>query len=523
MVTAQLPRDGHVVRRIVVRCTLMLDTPTSLGNGDADGPTDMPLLRDSASGGALLTGASIAGALRAYLHERANGFGVPDIREAADDPATLLFGGVRGDDEGEQSPLIINDAVGEAPWPLIERRDGVKIEGETSTAKNKAKYDIEVLAAGTTFPLLFELAITDDADEAGLINALATVLSGLEGASRAVSIGMKKRRGFGRCRVKDWSVWQFDLRDPVALVAWLTFSPDSSVPHAHTPLIIQALASALGAADVDIIRDRRCTLHINAVFYPDGPLLIRSEPDAPARHTDAGQEELSKRAADVVQLHSYRPDEELPAPVVPGTSIAGVLRHRAERIVAALGKDRAIVEGIFGFVEERPSGTDSQDDSIPEAADEGEGWAQASRLIVHESVIAGPRAELVQNRVAIDRFTGGAYHGALFAEQILYGSTDTRLVLELELREPRRHEIGLLLLLLKDLWTGDLVIGGEGGIGRGRLKGVQADIGLSDPTAVPSERAWRIAQAERRLVVDRPEELDGYVTDLVEGEREATL
>ena len=34
--------------------------------------------------------------------------------------------------------------------------------------------------------------------------------------------------------------------------------------------------------------------------------------------------------------------------------------------------------------------------------------------------------------------------------------------------------IGLLLLLLKDLWTADLPLGGESSVGRGRLRGKHA-------------------------------------------------
>lgn len=81
--------NRHIVKRIVVRGTLVLDTPTSLGSGDADSPTDLPLLRDSISNHALLTGSSIAGALRNYLRERNKGYSKSDRRN---DIATKLFG-----------------------------------------------------------------------------------------------------------------------------------------------------------------------------------------------------------------------------------------------------------------------------------------------------------------------------------------------------------------------------------------------------------------------------------------------
>ena len=45
----------------------------------------------------------------------------------------------------------------------------------------------------------------------------------------------------------------------------------------------------------------------------------------------------------------------------------------------------------------------------------------ASRLWVNETVISGPLEEdLIQTRVMIDRFTGGAHSGALFNEQPVF-------------------------------------------------------------------------------------------------------
>ena len=57
----------EILRRIIVRGCLVLNSPTCLGSGDSDSPTDMPLLRDSISQCALLTGASVASSLSNYL------------------------------------------------------------------------------------------------------------------------------------------------------------------------------------------------------------------------------------------------------------------------------------------------------------------------------------------------------------------------------------------------------------------------------------------------------------------------
>src|SRR5688500_16715848 len=139
----RLNRNQHpIAKRIIVRGTLILDTPTCLGSGDAESPTDIVLLRDSVSDRALLTGSSIAGALRNYLRESQHGYGV---EEQKCDRATNLFGGTRRDPEGEQSPLSINDAIS-STIPTVELRDGVEIEITTGTAKPGHKYDLELLA-----------------------------------------------------------------------------------------------------------------------------------------------------------------------------------------------------------------------------------------------------------------------------------------------------------------------------------------------------------------------------------------
>ncbi|MEQ9621815.1 RAMP superfamily CRISPR-associated protein [Coleofasciculus chthonoplastes] len=466
-----------IAKRIIVRGRLILDTPTCLGSGDADSPTDLALLRDSISDHALLTGSSIAGALRNYLREYEQGYGK---EEKKTDRATSLFGGTRRDDDGEQSPLIVNDAIS-SKIPTVELRDGVEIEGKTGTAKKGQKYDLELLAAGTEFSLCFELLIEQKQDpreqqnyEDRLVKSLALALRGLELGE--ISIGMKKRRGFGRCKVKTWQVWQFDLTQDDKRLEWLLFE------HWCTELLPEhetysSIATALGLS-LDEEEDKRDRFFLEATFKLASPLLIRSGQDS------------TGCAPDVVHLRSHR-DGEL-KPVLSGTSLAGVLRHRAERIVNTLDKPEKIVNDVFGFVEENSK------------------QAKASRLVVHESVIEST-ADLVQNRIAIDRFTGGAYHGALFSEQPIFGSDKTRLTLELELRQPRNAEIGLLLLLLKDLWTRDLPVGGESSIGRGQLQGIEAKMRRQLPGK--ATQSWIIFQDGEHLQVSDANTLESFVSD----------
>lgn len=518
-------RDGRqIIKRIIVRGVLVLDTPTCLSNGDAEGVIDMMLLRDSISPKALLTGSSIAGALRNYLHEYEKDYFKSATRQ---DMASKLFGdlfaykdekNLREEHKLErkkqdtQSPLIIDDALS-STIPQVELRDGVKINGATGTADDGAKYDLEFLTAGTQFPLNFELLLEKDKDENQLKvkEAFAIALEGLK--SGEISIGMKKQRGFGRCHVDEWQVWEFDLTTHSDRLSWLAFDRSWSKPYTKSPSDRLLSNKKLKQLKIDK-PDQRHRLFIHAKFKLASPLLIRSSQDLTKRSANDNNSKLS--LPDVVHLQSQRNGKL--QPVVSGTSLAGVLWHRAERIVNTLGKDLKIVYDLFGKVDEKTK------------------EAKASRLLIHESAIESAD-DLVQTRIAIDRFTGGTYHGALFSEQPIFGIETTEeqkknkkgkekskpaqknkhIELKLELRQPKDDEIGLLLLLLKDLWTGDLPVGGTSSIGRGRLQGVEATLTWQQPEE-NLEQKWVISQNNGKLDFsgEDKQKLEEFVTVFVE-------
>lgn len=471
----------HIVKRIIIRGTLILETPTCLGSGDTEGPVDLALLYDSISNHALLTGSSIAGALRNYLREYQRGYGADEEKK---DLATVLFGGIRRNDDGDQSPLIVNDSISSS-IPDVELRDGVSIDGKTGTARSGYKYDLELLAAGTEFPLCFELLIDEKEDEPKLLEALALALRGLE--KREIGIGMKKRRGFGRCYVDQWEVWKFNMQNAVDRLAWLAFDRSWAAQYPKKPQTGK-IWDILKPQSVQ--KDERDRLTLHATFKLDCSLLIRS-----------GQASTD-RSPDVVHLRSKRGNDM--EPVLSGTSLAGVLRHRAERIVNTLEKPIEIINQLFGFVDDK-----NQSDS--QFSQKKKGNAKASRLVVHETQITNT-VDLVQSRIAIDRFTGGALHGALFDEQPVFGKDDTHIEIYLELREPKPHEIGLLLLLLKDLWTSDLPIGGGSSIGRGRLQGKKATIIHHASETVKEE--WTITQNGEHLQISDAAALEKFVKEL---------
>jgi CRISPR/Cas system CSM-associated protein Csm3 (group 7 of RAMP superfamily) len=435
-------RSRQIVKRIIVQGTLTLLTPASIGNGDANEQVDLPLLVDTRHGCPLLTGSSIAGALRAYLE-----------RQVSKTEVVALFGGDRSQNDGEQSPLIVEDAFGKTTG--IEIREGVALNADTRTAEEGALYNREVWCAGTTFDLKFELVVRreEKENEAHLLILLATALQGFSLGD--IAIGGRKTRGYGKAKVTNWVCKEYGLTKIEGLQKWILGEAGESI-----------LLPAVSATHVGFT--------LQAVFGIEGSLLIRSSE--------------SGNAPDTVHLTSKRSGGK--KPILTGTTLAGALRARTRQIANTVGKSGDIVaKQLFGEMD--------KDDSKKR---------YASRVHVTEEVITEGIFDLVQQRVSIDRFTGGALNSALFNQQPVFGKGETRVCVNLSIpHNPKPQEIGILLLLLKDLWTKNLPLGGERGVGRGRLYGISACIRLG-------EEEWNLEQVDNALnIVGDKVKLQEYV------------
>jgi len=495
---AQWQRSREVAERIVIQGTLVLETPACFGNGDAESYTDMPLTRDLLTGKALLTGASIAGALRNYLRECELGYNVAE-RKSGSTHAELLFGHLfKARQETVHSWLMIDDGLEkDAPEELtIELRDGVGIDPETRTADKGMKYDIELLPAGTKFKLTFELWRPENEGklvsgslnnpQCSLFDALIFCLHGLQ--DRRIHLGQRKRRGLGQCTVQDWKIWRFDMNSDKGLCAWLDFDPDANPPYPPHETVLPPAPT---------FRDNRERFFVSANFKLDSSMLIRA----------------GDPVVDMVHLKSQR--DGVLMPILPGTSVAGALRARVLRIAQTVlshqpNAAKDLVEGMFGSKPQR----------------KGNEELTGSRVLVKETDIKKVNYDLVQSRVKIDRFTGGAFPGALFSQQPLFGRDDTEIEIQLELHKPNddkkrknfEAEVGLLLLVLKDLWTSDLPLGGESSVGRGRLIGMNARFEILDKDYLleQSNDKLKISDSKGRDEHELRNELESYVRKLQE-------
>ena len=442
-----------VKERLVVRARLELITPTQLGSGDTSGLVDMPLLRDPIDAQPIISSSTLAGALRAHLARIEPG------------GATRLFGNIDHNKQSRESWVRVGNAhlvnSQNKSRGLTELRDGVAINSANWAAASGLKYDLELLQAGTQFEVDIELLLPEGhftEDE----KLFFTALKGLTGQIR---LGKRKRRGFGEIKLVEGKVWRYQF--PKDLVRWLE-RPLSEEKIEWEPSDLKPDLPT-GVSELDCVIEVECTLAASLVICSAPGGVTSNERNLP----DQEMIYSNRRVGQAIR----------PVMILPGTSLAGALRARAERIANTLypGTGKSWAARLFG--------------AAHEFGDENN--FVSSRLWVDEVTINQPN-EWVHTRVKIDRFTGGAYPGGLFSEGLLMPSDRTSFTLRLRLERAKKEEIGLLLLVLKDLWTGDLPIGGEAAVGRGRLQGRHA-------TIIWRNHEWTISTRDGKLRTTTPQ------------------
>lgn len=484
--------------------SFVFDAPLRIGNGDADDAVDHPLLRD-AEGRPLVTGASVAGALRALLERH--------DRSANTRFATVLFGTDRFAGEAmTASPLLVADATFDQDTPRedlprTDVRTGVGLDGRSRTAAPGLLYNFEAWPPGLKLAMRLELSVPKADERAGeRREALAALLAHLK--KHGLGLGARTSRGYGHARIEDLRVERHRSDDRAALVARLWRRNGQEAPG-------KTFAEQLGVMNVPSLRSSVFALEI-PVEGDGGGLLVRN-----------GKGGTSDTAGALYFGHDGT-KENKGKPVIPGTSLAGALRAHARRIAYFVSGETTIPR--YDATAEEVAGLPAEGfirDLFGAAPTIKRGAAmKRSRLKVRESVVENGNLDHVQPRVSIDRFTGGSFPGALFMEQPVVGKATTTLRLELprpverpispdrlsqsaydqavEAERQRAEgqwsaEKGLLLLVVKDLVEGLLPLGGTQSVGRGRFK---------------AAGAVRISDGDQTITLDfsQPDErLDGYV------------
>lgn len=473
--------EAALVGKFILMGRLQIFTPLIVGGGSSlYGDSDIIVLKDE-KGQPYIPATSIIGVLKHRFDEELKG----DPREENDSfkkQKSYFWGGSYLDKNKDgkmveklcQSALLISDArLTPRQKAVIKIRDGIRINPATGIVDQGAKFDYETVAAGVSFDFKLEVNLRK-AFEKDLFQAIIGWM-GEQLITGQVAFGAMTAQGFGRCQLEDYHYYEFNFNEKKHILAWLQNDPERQKwPEAE-------LHRQEGRTFIRARRDFR----IRAGFNIKNSLIVRSYSGNP-------------KDPDAVHLKSGENN------VLPATSVRGAIRSRAARIINTLdGNGPEMLKELFGWVSNEPSDTEE---------------AIRGRIVVEEILLSRETVvEEIQKRIRIDRFTGGVINGALFDSMPLWpvnSGENPEITIDIRIKEYSDWEAGLLLLVLKDIWIGDLAIGGEKNVGRGVLQGVRAEVYCGDvdiPIVIKEDK-----KDEKLLEPEQAQYLEEYVNKLLQ-------
>lgn len=426
-----------IIGKVLLKGKLVLCSPLLIGSGiQREGSdVDTQILRDK-DGRPFIPGTSVAGVLRAAFSQK-NAF--PEME-------ALFFGGkVEKLDAEVQSAVDIDDI--ELEKAEIVQRDGVCIDDVRGVAEDKKKYDYELVERGATGNFTAEITLRGYHKEVLDDGLPAAVRRLAKGVAAGFRLGAMTAKGFGRVRVDGLALDRYDFGNPTDAFAWLSEPRGKAADHEDE---VKAEANDRPLTESNLI--------IDADFALVGSLLVK-DADVPE----------DKKTDDKTAIHAVM-KKSRNAYLIPGPSVKGALRHHAGRVLKNLGfqEPKKFLNGLMGLDDEALKAASKRKD---------EETLRQSRFFVDEVYIAQKAVKpFAQTRNRIDRFTGGTIGGALFTTEAVWGKGGKPVHIHFEIRDAEAADVGLSMLLLKDLSLGRVPLGGEKSIGRGVLEGVHAEI-----------------------------------------------
>lgn len=413
---------SSVVGKILIEGTLILKSPLLIGDGageTADNFRDVHVLRNL-DDKPFIPGTSLCGVLRDWL------------TRTKPDAVTEIFGNL----DAMQSSIQTDD-IELVDFDIIAR-DGVRLDDVTGTVDGDGKFDFEAVERGAHGSLRLVITLRACHSVERILKAVALMLKKMQDG---IQLGALTTKGFGLTTVENLNAGFYDFRKKANVVAWLLDKPAVKKIFPST--------EENDATPNDFV--------VDALFKFNSSFIVRDY-DVSTKKKKSSADEENAPAVVAVALKSRKDF------VIPGTSLKGILRHRAEYIFAKLGLDPKTLDGLMG--------SSTTDKKIK------------SRFIVAESYIAPENFSEVEHcRNKIDRFTGGVIQGMLFATKPAYQKNlEPTFKLHFEIRNAVAAEAGLALFLLRDLWLGRVALGGEKSVGRGTVSGVSAEIKFKGET-----------------------------------------
>lgn len=446
----------NITGKVVVAGTLEAMTPLSVGGAGGGTSVDLEVARNG-SGDLYIPGTSLAGAFRNWMGER--------LRVGSGSASGLIDNlmGFQLGDKGHASFLSIRDAKIKLPGELgPEILAGIQILRQTGVTRENFLFSREVLPAGSRMNLRMELDLPPGNERSSgepsgncFKEVMRLLLLALE--HDGISIGSAKNSGLGRVKLVEFEARAFSF--PEDIISWIECRPG-------TMKGVRAIQNAEFQIDAPYSESvKTCSdeiLQISVSWRPILPTMVKS-----------ASEGLS---TSILPLVSGRGKDKV-APVITGSSLKGVMRSRAARIV------RTFVPGAPNADASEPN-PDAGLALVNELFGDG---SRAGRLMPRpcflkkdvsatgwrrEDPAATDAVTTHANHVALDRLTGGASKGALYSTRSPRTDLDWEdmkfsvdLSRSLDLRDSSMNDdvklsmAALLIFVLRDMEAGLIPLG----------------------------------------------------------------
>lgn len=401
--------------RYIARIVLEAETGLFVGSGEASLLKDA-LVQKDIHGLPMIQGTSLTGVLRHALEDND-----PDKNTIWKE----IFGyqqsrtGLGSRLKISSAYMLINQSevaeglIPEIPEEVLTKytnlpsRQHVRIN-DRGVAENNGLFDNEIVYKGTRF--IFELELKGTKDDNKHWDAILANLS-----SPLFRIGQGTRNGYGKLNIHSLEQRVYDLEQENDFEDYLEFNPSFNLKNK-------------GFEERKNSDVKSSLIEYKLILQPDDSFFIFSE--------GFGDNEVDNKPV-TEEIAIYKNDtigfEE--QTLIPASSIKGALSHRtafhynkltekwADKLLSPENKQlRDLTVKCY---------TGTGNDAVFElfggaAGDEKREDGQRGKVILNDFYYSDTEVEndKIFNHVAIDRFTGGAYNGALFSEKVSYFKKD---------------------------------------------------------------------------------------------------
>jgi len=443
---------------------LFTSTPLHIGSGEAsdhpdpdseDVEPEVAAILRYVNGMPSITGATLKGSLRAWAHRCGLAEGVIDN--------LLGHGPINDDDQGHGGKAEFHDCplhitrTGETPLPFWDDARQSYIETQNSidrvtrAAAHQHLIHLECVPAGVGFQVVVTGMM--DSDE---IQLLLTLLEGFNHDRDPVVLGADTASGKGRLH---WEPGMIQCLDSNQVADWIRRHDRGMVEHQLPELKPDIRLELLEAArrSVEAINPKD-VLRFDVTLRFDGLFLVNDPPGS--KEKDVAEENRPPDA---------RPRaDEMNRAILPAKSFRGAVRSQAERIIRTLGGhacDPSDSQNCCKGIETR----EAKEANLCLACRlfGAPGWRTPLEISDFHLLEGEHEYDMIlQEFIAIDRFTGGGKDGAKFNALAICRPVYTGTI-TVDLARIRRGkndggpdwEPGLLALVLRDLMEGDIAFG----------------------------------------------------------------